>query len=435
MDDQKDKSGSIVPFTLDPGRQDGSELFEVPSITRLLNRKKLKSQGAPANAPHEEKKSPTPSRPPEFGAPPHLDLDPQLEKTQLTDSEMRAPPAFDQKKVSKPESTELVDPLASAESLPEITKTGFEAFDRLKGAVPPTPPSPPSSSSKAQNDARFKRTKPKPVADSLEASYTESSMIITTNQGRNLTGANKVNMNESNSGMSIPTSFQEPSHVAEETAYEEESAQSNDYEVQEEQEIDSSHSAKPETIQASRARKRGVAEVSAPLVEWNKTMLADSKDPLAKGLNQLIEHSKKNLQGIFLALQRNPLDRIAEGQQPPKMPQFIAKAAYGKASRFSLWAGLNWDPNLFPDLWDVFVRDGLVELTPPGTMTVPTSQRNLVRGAFGVQPQEWLTLVRVGTADSCRGILVMISNESLKSAPPEAFALIGTLSKSALKAA
>jgi hypothetical protein len=59
------------------------------------------------------------------------------------------------------------------------------------------------------------------------------------------------------------------------------------------------------------------------------------------------------------------------------------------------------------------VRNGAVEIPPPGTMTNMESSRNVVRSAFGCASMEWLTLVRVGPQNSCRGVLALVSNQSI----------------------
>jgi hypothetical protein len=95
------------------------------------------------------------------------------------------------------------------------------------------------------------------------------------------------------------------------------------------------------------------------------------------------------------------------------VPHFTAAAAVASQEKLRLWTGMRWDPTVVPELWNLFVRTGCVELGPPATLTNVKSNRNVVRSAFGAAPQEWLLLVRSGPADGCRGILAFVAERSL----------------------
>lgn len=150
-------------------------------------------------------------------------------------------------------------------------------------------------------------------------------------------------------------------------------------------------------------RKKQIGPTPA-LAAWEKTQLQATSDPMAKGLLMLLDRGANA--ALFLA---------ASG---PSI--FAASAALGADKRSRIWKGLNWEPSVVPEVWSYFEQTGFVELSPPGTMTNVGSHRNVVREAFGVDKGEWLTLVRVGTASSCRGVLALVSTRSILLALPEA---------------
>lgn len=154
-----------------------------------------------------------------------------------------------------------------------------------------------------------------------------------------------------------------------------------------------------------RAPKREGARAKK-LLEWSLESFSKSPDPLARALAVLVP--KGVSAGVFLAIQ----PPSAEG----KTPHFSAAAAFADKSRMRTWKGLIWDPTLLPDLWNQFIHSGNVELPPPGANTTITSARNVVRSAFGVEPGEWITLLRVGPPNACRGVLALISTQSLQKA-------------------
>ena len=137
-------------------------------------------------------------------------------------------------------------------------------------------------------------------------------------------------------------------------------------------------------------------------------------DPLGKGLLELAKNGADS--AVFLTIQGT-----ANGQFV-----FNATAAFAPAARMSAWAGIRFNPEHFPELWGKLLKDGYAEFSPPGHGTDVGSLRNLARGAFATRNEEWLTFFRAGSPASCRGILVVISKLSLRSAAPSAMRLIGT---------
>lgn len=135
---------------------------------------------------------------------------------------------------------------------------------------------------------------------------------------------------------------------------------------------------------------------------WDFRTLKSNRDPLAKGVLQLLE--KGAVSTLFMALVTPP--------SGASVPHFLATAIAGESSKDKIWNGLKWDPSIVPSVWNFFIRPGYVELSPPGNKTDPMSQRNVLRGAFGVRMEEYLLLVRIGSETSCRGALAIISKNS-----------------------
>ncbi|MEO7162559.1 MAG: hypothetical protein ABI041_06545 [Bdellovibrionia bacterium] len=140
-----------------------------------------------------------------------------------------------------------------------------------------------------------------------------------------------------------------------------------------------------------------------PLSIWEKAQLKGGTDPLGKGIAQLME--KGATCAVFL--------KIAPPSPESKVPQFVGTAAVLPGKRLAIWTGLRWDPNKSPDAWNQLLKSGVIEFPPPGNHTQLDSQRNAIRGALGVESEEWLLLVRVGPANACRGITVFLSEKSL----------------------
>jgi hypothetical protein len=138
------------------------------------------------------------------------------------------------------------------------------------------------------------------------------------------------------------------------------------------------------------------------LLSWTREDLSVGSDPLGKALVSLIDGGVSK--ALFLAIQSTPGNTL---------PVFAASAAVNAGTKSAIWTGLRWDPQVLPDIWNQLVTVGYVELPPPGTMTNMHSARNVSRAAFDIGNEECLALVRVGTAQQCRGILVLTSRKSL----------------------
>ena len=160
--------------------------------------------------------------------------------------------------------------------------------------------------------------------------------------------------------------------------------------------------SQPTMVKARPARRSTKASMPEALV-WELAQLKGAPDPLAKGIVHLF--SKGATSALFLG--------VAPPKPGAKLPQFAASATVNAAAKRELWSGLSWDPMIVPELWNVFISDGYAELTPPATMTNVQSMRNVLRSAFGAAQDEYLTLVRCGPIQECRGVLAILSKQSL----------------------
>ena len=106
------------------------------------------------------------------------------------------------------------------------------------------------------------------------------------------------------------------------------------------------------------------------------------------------------------------------------LPSFLSSAAVQPQDKYQLWTGMKWDPTVSPEAWNQLLKVGYVEFPPPGTYTNLQSVRNVARAAFGLVGEEWLTLIRVGSPTSCRGILSLISPKSLAVTIPQVMPIL-----------
>jgi len=141
---------------------------------------------------------------------------------------------------------------------------------------------------------------------------------------------------------------------------------------------------------------------SNQLIEWDRALLLSSPDPMAEGILGLLEIGANC--GVYLS----------HVSKPPKgVPPLIATASIFPNEKLPFWNGLGWDPKIHPDIWNQIESKGFVEFSPPETMTLPQSNRNIARTAFGVSQSEWLTLIYVGTKKKNRGIFACTSAHSI----------------------
>ncbi len=172
----------------------------------------------------------------------------------------------------------------------------------------------------------------------------------------------------------------------------------------------SSPSSTPPQIQRSRRK----AEQLPDLIAWPIDQLQAGKDPLGRGIYQAIQKGATSV--LFLRI----------SPSPGPVPIFIATAVVQGQDKLAIWSGLKWNPAIVPEMWNYFVQSGRVELSPPGTNTNQNSHRNVVRSAFGIQKNEFLLLVRAGPPQGCRGVVALISTQSLMTEIDGAIQLIAT---------
>ncbi len=163
-----------------------------------------------------------------------------------------------------------------------------------------------------------------------------------------------------------------------------------------------------------RVKKLATEPQSTQPVVWNLGELDVQKDSLALGLQNLFSAGAYSI--LFLAIQSDSSDA--------SIPHFLSAATVKPQERLLLWTGLKWDPRIVPEVWNLFVKTGFVEFSPPGTMTNIMSNRNVIRGAFGINQNEWLALLRVGELAACRGVLAVISAKSVRPTLIETLALM-----------
>jgi len=166
-------------------------------------------------------------------------------------------------------------------------------------------------------------------------------------------------------------------------------------------------STKPIPIPALKvqpAQRRVTKETIPPLSAWGPEKLPPANAALAKALTALLA-SKTLHHALYLA--------IAPAPAGSPVPVFNATSALQAASKEVVWTGMCWDPRVVPEMWNYFLKAGFVEVSPPGTLTNQKSNRNVIRAAFGIQQDEWMTLVRIGPADGCQGVLALVSKRSI----------------------
>lgn len=163
----------------------------------------------------------------------------------------------------------------------------------------------------------------------------------------------------------------------------------------------SSGAAQPRIQPASRKHRATQHEV---LIQWHLTDLLASHDPLARGLSHLLKNGA--YAAVFLSIQPPPGEL--------KIPVFHATAAIGPTPYFRLWTGLRWNPETVSAFWKRILNSGYMILAPTESHTNPSSGKYLVRGAFGLAPDEWLTILQVGPMEACRGVLAVVSKVPLE---------------------
>ena len=375
MTDKKQDDPSKI-FTYDPEAESDSE---TPSLTRLLNRKSLSQKKPPAPQPPESptkatQAPPTPAKPPVPPPPPTLTSTPaaptstpaaaslSLEHSHSLNSPQATPQATQQfipQPPHSPASTALNSPPSS---LGETADIEIANLDSVEFEVESNRPLNAPSSTPVQTPKP--ETKPVSVKSMPRSGPTEFSLDQNTTLSQS-----PLNPTPTRTQVSIQN---EP---------------------------------KPKIPAIKTATLSARSQNPEPIIPWDLAHLSQNPDPLGKAITEMLQRGAHS--ALFLS--------ISAPEAGSSLPIFKAKAALTEDHRAPLWHGIRWKPELLPDLWNSFLKSGQIELSPPSAQTLPTSAKNVMRAAFGVLPSEWLILVRVGNASSCRGVIAFFSKQSLLS--------------------
>lgn len=129
------------------------------------------------------------------------------------------------------------------------------------------------------------------------------------------------------------------------------------------------------------------------------------------GLAQLIEKGGAG-SVLFLAIMPPP--------PSSDIPCFVATAALNAGASKTLWEGFKLDPRVLPDVWNDFVASSFVEIGPQ-------DRDHVLRIALGIGAKDWLAIVSAGPLEDCRGMILLVSKQSLKAALAQALPLLQTL--------
>ncbi len=160
----------------------------------------------------------------------------------------------------------------------------------------------------------------------------------------------------------------------------------------------------PAPARVQPAQRRGSTIHVQPLYQWTSSQLKGTADPMGPGILDILKKGAVTV--LFLSRDPSPQAGGATG--------FIAKAFSGDPAKASTWKGLKWNSNILsPDLWKFLLQEGSIEFSPSSTQTLEHSTRNILRTSFGAQKSEWLVLTRVGPESQVRGLIAIISLQSI----------------------
>lgn len=345
-------------FTVD--EKTGSGLHTMPSITRLLNRKKLETQ--------------KPVSPPTL---------PDIQSSSV-DKEDYPPIVFDLSEFRNETNSQL------------DSQADFQA--NAIAEVFPAPVEPPPARFVAKEGISLVLDMGEPKSVELELMNSGSSLAHVADPSASSNSSGEL------SGLSLGLSLALQSEQEDLNAANQEPILSSESfslgdELKAPEEVIEDKA--PKSLITKSAQLRFSA--SPRLHFWDSKTLKNTKDPLAEGIAFLLENGANS--ALFMAL-------IPPPPQSP-VPHFETRALAGDRSKEDLWTGMKWNPEIVPHVWNSFIRPGLIELSPPGTQTDQMSQRNVMRGALGLRMDEFLVLVRVGPEDACRGALAVVSKKSM----------------------
>lgn len=137
------------------------------------------------------------------------------------------------------------------------------------------------------------------------------------------------------------------------------------------------------------------------LIQWSKAALTKAKDPFHRGVLHLIENGAN--QALLLC------------PQAKSKVLFEANSCFEAGSKWAIWNGLTFDPAWMGEQAMKFLKQGFIELSPV------REANSFLASTFGVEKNEWILLIRCGSPQACTGILVLISNQSVKDKVKAAF--------------
>ena len=385
MADKKPDESSKV-FTFDPESEGDTE---VPSLTRLLNRKSLSQKKPPATGSLSPPQTPSPPPAPQA---PGQSTD-SLPSSAATLTPPPAPPVLEKK---EPPSLEIQ--LAEASPSPPLEQPA------QKISTPPPSPQTPGQRNEPSNEGEIElegidlpQTQPEPHSAPPEnASPQAIHTPPPSSDSVQLSSEISLELPETESQPSSPTT---PAPAL----------------------TPQSAPATSESLSLQTPSIRTVLPLSpqskaTEIKKWDLQTLSQSQDPLGKAIAQLSEHGADS--ALFFS--------ITPPEGKSSTPFFKSTAAVHADRRIPIWSGVKWKPELSKDLWNAFLKSGQVELDPYSTPSPLTPVKNAMRAALGARPSEWLILVRVGSAHACRGVIAFFSKRSLLPELPPVLPLLNS---------
>ena len=158
---------------------------------------------------------------------------------------------------------------------------------------------------------------------------------------------------------------------------------------------------KPVAVAAVLPAQSKKQRTQVPLAKWKKEFLERSKENLSQAASQIVAAGGEHI----LSLAKNALLKSARDA-------WLANAAFTESAYFeNCWKGLRWEAKSLPGILKILATEGVVEIEPAGPAS--TEEMASLRKVCGARPNEWVTLLRVGSASDFRGILLMISQKSV----------------------
>ncbi len=374
MADSKSPKTSLTktnPFTVD---FKGEEATGMPSISRLLDRKKMPLD------PNGQGKTRISSPVSPAASDPVLELRPEVVKTEVKEpgrsglgfkeinlAEVSsiaiqldgvAPPtepndvyvAHVDSKTSEPESSELSSSSSSPE--PELIIIDTEPDPGRTQFVPPPATPPPSSAPKRTSPPSSAPKAPAPPAARTPAPSMEATQVLRSPSAKT-------------SGF--------------------------------------------EALPVKPAQKRRVPKLSIKVQD--KASLMSASDPLAMALKKFFDNGAISV----LVLQATATEAVAV-------------LAFEAGARKASWEGLKWNVKLTsPALWTEIQKSGILEIPPmlpalpsggaKGSM--PANPRSVLRRGLGTERSEWLTLLAMESKSLGKAVLAVFSKSSLQTMLPQ----------------